>query len=98
MARKSDFSNELPPGRSLTRSGIGRQQLTCGGLRSRAQKRSLLIEHNVNRKMREQLLEFFFFAEGGEKFAALHFGQDFRSYAAGDEDAAARKRLQCQVA
>ena len=82
----------------LACSGIGRQQLTRRRFRSRPEKRSFLIEHNVNREMGEQLLEFFFFTEGLKELAALHFWQDLRSDAAGDEDAAASKRFQGQIA
>ena len=70
----------------------------AGGFRSRAEKRGLFVQHDVNGEMREQFLEFFLFAEGAKKRAVLQLGQNLGSDAAGDEDAAAREGLERQVA
>src|SRR5690242_7842083 len=79
-------------------SGIGGQQLTGRRFGSGAEQRSFLIQHNMNRKMGEQFLEFLLLAERRKEFTILHFGQNFGRDAAGDEDAAARQGLQRQVA
>src|SRR5438445_10902325 len=82
---------------NLARSGIGSDQLACGGFGGRAEKRSFLIEHNMNGEMREQLLEFFLFAKRPEKCAILELRQNLACDAARHKNATARKRLERQA-
>ena len=52
-------------------SDIGSYEFTRGGLRGGAEKRSLLVENDVDGEMGEQLLELFLFAKGAKKLAIL---------------------------
>src|SRR4029077_5564354 len=78
--------------------GVGSEQFACCRFGSGSEKRSFLVEHNVNGDVGQQFLEFFFFAESGNEFATLNLRQNLRRNTAGDEHATACERLKCQVA
>src|SRR5579864_1047698 len=98
MARKFAFSNELPGSALFSGPGVGGEQFARCRFGSGSEKRSFLVKHNVNGDLREQFLEFLFFAEGGKKFAILELRQNLRRDATRNEDSAACKRLKRQVA
>src|SRR5260221_459655 len=63
----------------------------------RAEQRRVFVEHHLNRDLREEGAEFFFFTKGTKKCAIFHFFANLDGDPAVDPHAAAVKSLHGQV-